>query len=78
MYVNAKLKPIDTISGMAGGRINEMGGGKSSSMIYLIHCKNFVNVTMYPHPAHTHIHTHTQITQKIRSVGKGAEKISTL
>jgi hypothetical protein len=25
--------------------------GENSSMIYLMHCKNFVNATMYPHPA---------------------------
>jgi hypothetical protein len=29
----------------------ESGGGVSSSMIYLIYCKNFSNATMCPHLA---------------------------
>jgi hypothetical protein len=41
MYVNGKMIPVETIPGMGGGRIKENGGGVNSSMIYLIHYKNF-------------------------------------
>jgi hypothetical protein len=50
--INAKMRTVQTIPGMGGrGEIKERGGGVNSSMIYLIHCKTFVNATMYPHPA---------------------------
>jgi hypothetical protein len=51
MYVNAKMRPIETVPGMHGGGIKERGGGVNSSMIYLIYCKNFHRCHMYPHPA---------------------------
>jgi hypothetical protein len=35
-------------------------------MIYLIHCKNLVNATMYPHPEQ-------QLKQKKKGQGKGNE-----
>jgi hypothetical protein len=42
IYVNGKMRFVDTIPGMGRGRIKENdGGGLNSSMIYLIYCKNF-------------------------------------
>jgi hypothetical protein len=40
--------PAESIPGTGGGEIKE---GVNSSMIYLIHCKNLCNATVYPHPA---------------------------
>jgi hypothetical protein len=45
MYINGKMIPVETISEMREGRIKENCGGVNSSMIYLIHSKNFVNAT---------------------------------
>jgi hypothetical protein len=41
MYENGKMRPVETIPGMDGGRIKEADGGVNSTMISLIHCKNF-------------------------------------
>jgi hypothetical protein len=44
MYVSVKVIPVETISGIGVGeeRINRRAvEGVNSSMIYLIHCKNF-------------------------------------
>jgi hypothetical protein len=41
MYVNGKLRPVESIPGMGRECIKENDGGVNSSMIYLIHCKNF-------------------------------------
>jgi hypothetical protein len=52
MYVNAKMRPVETIAGMGGGVMKENGGGSKFNMLYLINCKNFCkchNTT--PHPA---------------------------
>jgi hypothetical protein len=38
LYVNGKMRPVETIPGMRGGRIKENDGGLNSTMIY---CKNF-------------------------------------
>jgi hypothetical protein len=51
MYVNGKMRPVETIPGMMGRGLMGKDGGVNSSMIYLIYCKNFVNATMYPYPA---------------------------
>jgi hypothetical protein len=40
---------VESIPGRGGMKKN--GGGDNSSTTYLIHCKNFVNATMYPQPA---------------------------
>jgi hypothetical protein len=37
MYINGKLRPVETIPRMGGGEIKENGGGMNSSMIYLIY-----------------------------------------
>jgi hypothetical protein len=50
MYINAKMRPVETIPGMGEEGIKERGGGVNSSVIYLIYCENFCNATMYPHP----------------------------
>jgi hypothetical protein len=36
-----KMRAVDTIPGMGGGRIKENGGGVNSSVIHWEHCKNF-------------------------------------
>jgi hypothetical protein len=38
MYVNAKIRPVETIPGIGGQRIKENDGGDEFTMI---HCKNF-------------------------------------
>jgi hypothetical protein len=52
MYVNAKMIPVETISGIGGGRDKgEWWRGENSGMIYLIHCKNLCkchNVPLSP------------------------------
>jgi hypothetical protein len=40
-YVNGKIRPVETTSGMEGEEIKENGGRVNSSMIYLIYCKNY-------------------------------------
>jgi hypothetical protein len=40
MYVNGKMRPVETIPGMEGDK-GEWWRVGDSSMIYLIHCKNF-------------------------------------
>jgi hypothetical protein len=48
MYVNAKMRPVETVPGM-GARLKDSSGGVNSSMIYILHC-TFVNATMSPYP----------------------------
>jgi hypothetical protein len=51
MYVNAKMIPVETVPGIKGGRRGERSRGEwNSSMIYLIHCKNFCKFYNVPHP----------------------------
>jgi hypothetical protein len=38
IYVNGKMRPVETIPGMERGRIKENDAGVNSVMIY---CKNF-------------------------------------
>jgi hypothetical protein len=38
MYVNGKMRPVETVPGMRGEGIKENDGGVNSTMIY---CKNF-------------------------------------
>jgi hypothetical protein len=52
MYVYAEMIPVETVPGMGGVEDKgEWWWGVNSSIIYLIHCKNFLNATMHPHPA---------------------------
>jgi hypothetical protein len=51
MYVNVKMVSVETIPGMGGGGIKRAVKGANSSVIYMVHSKNFVNPTVYPHPA---------------------------
>jgi hypothetical protein len=39
MYVNGKIRPVETIAGMGWGE-RRMVEGVNSSMLYLIYCKN--------------------------------------
>jgi hypothetical protein len=39
-YVNAKMIPVETVTGIGGVGIKEKSGRVNSSMIYFIHCKN--------------------------------------
>jgi hypothetical protein len=41
MYINGKMRHVETILGMRGEEIKENGGRVNSSMIYLRYCKNF-------------------------------------
>jgi hypothetical protein len=41
MYINGKMRPVETILGIGEGGIKENGGGVNSSLIYLIYCQNF-------------------------------------
>jgi hypothetical protein len=43
MYIKAKILP-----GMCGGGMKESRGGVNSSMISLIHCKNFCKYSNVP------------------------------
>jgi L-lactate utilization protein LutB len=40
MYVNGKMRPVETIPGIVGRGIKENDGGVSSTMTYLIYSKN--------------------------------------
>jgi hypothetical protein len=47
MYVNGKMRPVETIPGMGEGKIKENdGGGEFSYDIFDI-VRTFVNATMY-------------------------------
>jgi hypothetical protein len=48
MYVNGKMKSVETIPGIEGGRKKRMMEGVNSSIIYLIYLRTFVNATRYP------------------------------
>jgi hypothetical protein len=50
MYITGKIIPVD-VPGMRGGGERRMMEGMSSSMIYLIYCKNFCKCHNVPHPA---------------------------
>jgi hypothetical protein len=45
MYENGKLRPVEIIPGMGRREKKRMMEKMNSTMI---HCKNFVSVTMYP------------------------------
>jgi hypothetical protein len=42
MYVNGKMRPVETVPGMGGEGIKENDGGVNSMMIY---CKNFCKMS---------------------------------
>jgi hypothetical protein len=42
---------VETIPGMGGEGIKENGRGGEFKYVYLIFCKTFLNVTMFPYPA---------------------------
>jgi hypothetical protein len=43
MFVNGKMIPVETISGMGEEVIKDNMKRVNSTMIYLIYCKNFCN-----------------------------------
>jgi hypothetical protein len=53
MYVNAKMIPVATVPGIGEGWWKTAQEGVSSSMIYLIHCKNLWNCYNVPPPSTT-------------------------
>jgi hypothetical protein len=53
MYVNAKMIPVETIPGIEREGIKESCRGMNSSMIYLVHCKNFCKCYNVPLPSTT-------------------------
>jgi hypothetical protein len=49
MYVNGKMRPVETILGVRGGEIKANGGGCEFNYdIFDIFAKTFVNAIMYP------------------------------
>jgi hypothetical protein len=51
MYVNAKMIPVETISGMGGVVIKERSGGSELKYdVYLIHHKNICKCHNIPPP----------------------------
>jgi hypothetical protein len=55
MYVNGKMRPVETTAGRVGVGIKEKengGRGVNSSMIYLIYCKNFCKCHNVPPTQH--------------------------
>jgi hypothetical protein len=46
MYVNGKMRPVETIPGMRGETQRRMMEGVNSTMTF---SENVCNVTMYPH-----------------------------
>jgi hypothetical protein len=46
MYENGKIRPVETIPGMRGGKIKENHGVGWIKVWYII--RPFVNITMYP------------------------------
>jgi hypothetical protein len=54
MYVNGKMRPVETVPGMGrGGKIKKNGEGVNSIMIYLIHLKNICKCHNVPLPSTT-------------------------
>jgi hypothetical protein len=51
MYINAKMIPVETVSGIRGWQMKDSNGGVNSSMIYLINCKNFCKYYSVPPPS---------------------------
>jgi hypothetical protein len=50
MYVNVKMRPVETISGKWGWIKKNFGGGKLKyDICYIV--RTLVNATMYPYPA---------------------------
>jgi hypothetical protein len=53
MYLNAKMIHTESILGIGGQGIKESIGRVSSSVIYLIHCKNLCKCHNVPPPSTT-------------------------
>jgi hypothetical protein len=53
MYVNVKMIPVETVSGIGGVGIGKAVEGENSSMMYLIHCKNLCKCYNVPTPSTT-------------------------
>jgi hypothetical protein len=53
MYVNGKMRHVETIPRMGRGAQRRMMEGENSSMIYLIYCKNFYKCHNVPPPSTT-------------------------
>jgi hypothetical protein len=51
MYVNAKMIPVETVSGMGEGRWKRTVERMSSSWYIWYILRTSVNTPMYPHPA---------------------------
>jgi hypothetical protein len=52
MYINGKMRPVETIPGM-GARYRRMVEWVNSSMVYLIYCKNICKCHNQPLPSTT-------------------------
>jgi hypothetical protein len=51
MYVNGNMRPVETIPGRGKRRLKGMMEGVNSSMICLIHCRNFYKCHNVPPPS---------------------------
>jgi hypothetical protein len=41
MYENGKMRLVETVPGIRGGRIKKNDGGMNSTMVYMVYYKNF-------------------------------------
>jgi hypothetical protein len=56
MYVDAKMRPVETVSGIRGGGMRKSSGGEWIQVWYIWYIvRTFINATMYPHTAHNKI-----------------------
>jgi hypothetical protein len=53
MYINGKMRPVETNSRNGGREIKENDGWVNSSIVYLIHYKNFYKCHNVPPPRTT-------------------------
>jgi hypothetical protein len=51
MYINAKMIPVETISGIREWKMKDSSGRVNSSMIYLTNCKNPCKYYSLPPPS---------------------------
>jgi hypothetical protein len=77
MYVNAQMRPIETVPGIKGGGGRREVEGMNSSMMYLIHFKNLYKCYNVPTPSTTikKKKMHTCSTVEVRLLQCGGLKL---
>jgi hypothetical protein len=68
VYVNEKMRPVETIPGIRGMSIKENDGGENLTMKYSIYCKNFCKCHHVPPPSTTKKKKQWKQTQKLIKV----------